>query len=97
MKNSEESTRLLFRPRPTELIAFKVPSDTLKSLQRVAVERDMSLDTLIRFYVGQGLRQDLARLFSDRVLETAAEVLARHIASEEERTEIMREIRLESV
>lgn len=38
------------------------------------------------------MRQDLSRLFADRVLDTTAEVLARHIQSEEEVSAIMREI-----
>jgi len=41
----------------------------------------------------QGLRQDLAKQFADRLLETTAQVLARHIQSAEEVSAIMREIR----
>jgi hypothetical protein len=46
---------------------------------------------------GQGLRQDLAKLFGDRVLETTAEVLAKHIESEEEVSAILREIRVAAI
>lgn len=56
----------------------------------------MSLDALLKFYVGQGLRQDAARLFSERIMQTTAEVLARHIPSEAERSAILREIRGEA-
>ncbi|HEX2189140.1 MAG TPA: hypothetical protein VHG51_09605 [Longimicrobiaceae bacterium] len=45
----------------------------------------------MKLYIGLGLHQDAARLFSERILETTARVLARHIASEEERTAIQRE------
>ncbi len=56
----------------------------------------MPLEALVKFYIGQGLRQDLAKLFSDRVLETTAQVLARHIQSEDEILAIIQEIQTET-
>ena len=52
----------------------------------------MTLEALIKFYIGQSLRQDLAKLFSERVLESTAEVLAKHIESKEEILTIIQEI-----
>lgn len=84
-----------FRPRPraAEPVTLSIPSDTLELIRRVAATRDMSPEALLKFYIGGGLRQDAARLFSERLMETTAEVLARHIPSEEERSTILREIR----
>ena len=57
----------------------------------------MSEQALLKFYIGQGLRQDLARLFGDRMLATTAHVLARHLPSDEDvAAAIMREIREEA-
>ncbi|WP_225894157.1 hypothetical protein [Atlanticothrix silvestris] len=53
----------------------------------------MSCEALLKFYIGQGLRQDVAQLFSNRVLEATAQVLARHIQSEAEISHILQEIR----
>ncbi len=94
MKNHKEKFELNLRPRPTETVSIEIPKDTLESLKKMAAKRDMSYQALLKFYIGQGLRQDLARLFGDRVLETAAEVLARHIQSEEEVSAILQEIRV---
>ena len=44
----------------------------------------MSVEALVKLYIGQGLRQDLARLFADRVLETTAQVLTHHLQSDAE-------------
>lgn len=74
-------------------MTLSVPSDTLDVIRRVAATRDMSEQALLKFYIGQGLRQDAARLFSERIMQTTAEVLARHISSEEERSAILSEIR----
>lgn len=84
------------RLRPTQKVALEIPTDTLAALQKVAANRDMSKEALLKLYVGQGLRQDVAHLFADRVLETTARVLARHIPSEEEVSEIIREIQVEA-
>ena len=96
MKKTEEGVVLHVRPRSVETVSIRIPTDTLASLSKVAAGRDMSLEALLKLYVGQGLRQDLARLFSDRVIETTAQVLSRHIPSEEEITAIMREIQAEA-
>ncbi len=97
MKKSEEKLKLRFRPREAETVAINIPKDTLESLKRVADNRDMSYQALLKLYIGQGLRQDLAQLFADRVLEMTAQVLTRHIQSEEEVSAIIQEIRVGAV
>ncbi len=72
---------------------MKVPTDTYESLERIAAARDMSVDTLMKLYIGQGLRQDLAQRFADHVLDLTAQVLARHGQSPEQVEAILREIR----
>ena len=93
MKKAEEEFELRFRPRAVETVSIEIPKDALDSLKKVAAIRDMSYQALLKFYIGQGLRQDLSRLFADRVLDNAAEILARHIESEEEVSAIIRELR----
>lgn len=93
----EEEFDLEFYPRESETVSISIPKDALESLEKVASSRDMSVQALLKFYIGQGLRQDLAKLFGDRVLETTEQVLARHMQSEEEISSILREIRSETV
>jgi len=93
MNKSEEQFELRFRPREVEKVSIEIPVSALDSLQKVAAGRDMSCQALIKFYVGQGLRQDLSKLYADRVLDRTAEVLARHIQSKDEVSTILREIR----
>ncbi len=97
MKQPNEEFELHIRPRPSETVSIDIPKDTLESLRKVSVSRDIPLQALLKFYIGQGLRQDLTKLFGDRVLETAAEVLAKHIQSEEEVSAIMKEIRISAI
>ena len=96
MKKAEEELMLQLRPRPVETVSIEIPKDTLEVLKKIAAHRDMSYQALLKFYIGQRLRQDLAKHFADRLLETTARVLARHIRSPEEVSAIMQEIRREA-
>jgi hypothetical protein len=96
-EKQEEEFELRFRARDAETVSIEIPRDTLKLLKKVAASRDMSYQALLKLYIGQGLRHDVTRLFGDRVLETAEQVLAKHIHSEEEVSSIIREIRSEAL
>ena len=72
MPVSEEGFPLNFKPRPSSSVSVSIPNDTLQSLEQVAARRDMSVETLIKYYVGQCLRQDLGSLeinFSDFTIQ----------------------------
>lgn len=57
MKNSnEKEPELRFRKRMPETVSLNIPLDTLSSLRKIAAERDMSVEALLKFYIGQGLR-----------------------------------------
>jgi hypothetical protein len=60
MNKPEEELKLHLRSRTTETVSIKIPIDTLRSLEKVAANRDMTVDALLKFYIGQSLRQDIA-------------------------------------
>jgi len=97
MSQTEEEIKLQIKPRSTEPVLLKVPVDAMRSLEQVATSRDMSIDALLKFYIGKGLRQDMAELFGDRLLKTTSIVLARHINSQEEISNILQEIQAEII
>jgi hypothetical protein len=78
-----------------EPVTIRLPTNVIATLQEIATAREMStLEALLRFYIGQGLREDLSREFYSRVLNHAAQVLARHNHSPEEVEALVEEIRL---
>jgi hypothetical protein len=93
MSQAEFPTELHLRPRPSTPVTLTVPTDTFTTLQEVATTRDMSVEALMKLYIGQGLRHDVAQRFADRVLDLTAQVLARHGQSQEQVDAIVREIR----
>jgi hypothetical protein len=60
---------LRLRPRPSTPLTLPVPDDVLKSLQEIAADREMSLEGLLKLYIGKGLRQDLSDRRSARSVE----------------------------
>jgi hypothetical protein len=64
-----DSAEFHLRPRPSTPLTLPVPHDVLKSLQEIAADREMSLEGLLKLYIGKGLRQDL----SDRRAARSAE------------------------
>lgn len=57
-------------------ISMRMPEDVVDDLKRVAPQLGFSgYQPLMRAYVGQGLREDLARLESSSSLETFVEKL----------------------
>jgi len=92
----EDALELKVRPRDAETVSLHIPKGTLASLKKVADQRDIALDALLKLYIGKCLRQDLSQLFANQVLDSTAKVLARHHHSEEEVAQILQEICLES-
>ncbi len=96
MKTADDPSPLVITPRPSETLAVRMPTDVLQSLRREAIARDMPVEALVRFYVGAGLRQDLAKRLSERLLDSTARVLSQHISSEAEVSTILQEIRAQA-
>lgn len=94
---TEEGFDLKLRSRDSKPVTIHIPADTLASLEKIASGRDMSVEALLKLYIGQAMRQDLAKLSADRVLEKTAQVLKQHIQSEDEVSAILKEIRVETV
>jgi len=93
MSQAEFPSELNIRPRLSTTVTLKLPVDTFTTLEEVATNRDMEVEALLKLYIGQGLRHDIAQRFADRVLDLTAQVLARHGQSQEQVEAIVREIR----
>jgi hypothetical protein len=83
MKANERILRRLRKDRPMTTISIRVPEDVIEDLKRVAPELGFSgYQPLIRAYVGQGLRKDLARLERDSAGALTASLRRRGVADE---------------
>jgi hypothetical protein len=96
-ETSNETVELKVNVRFSEAVTVKIPIDTLAALRAIASKKDMSLEGLIKFYVGQGLRADLTQLRADQTLNTAQQVLAEYLNSGEAAAKLVNEIRRRSI
>ena len=94
---TEEGFELKLRSRTSKPVTIHIPADTLVSLEKIAEGRDMSVEALLKLYIGQSMRQDLVKLSADRMLEKTAQVLTKHIKSQKEVSAILKEIQVQSV
>lgn len=93
---SDETLELNVRPREAETVSLQIPKDTLLSLEQIAKRKDMSLASLLRFYIGKGLRQDRSQSFADHVLNSTAKALEKRNYPPNEVAEILQEIQMKS-
>ncbi len=77
------------KDRPTKPITIRMPVDVLEDLKRVAPAKGMpGYQSLIKFYIGQGLRGDLERLWEKERAEKLESILDRYDLKEEHKAEI---------
>jgi predicted DNA binding CopG/RHH family protein len=83
MKMNERIAKRLRQDRPMTTISIRVPEDVIDDLKLLAPVLGFSgYQPLIRAYIGQGLRKDVARLESHQ-LKAVAEALRRHGVEEQ--------------
>lgn len=92
-RNTDLSDQIMrLKERATTDLTLDLPDTVLTSLEEVASIKGMSLRALVRLYIGEGLREDLAHMSANRVANATAEVLLEKLESEEEVTAILEEI-----
>ena len=70
---TEEGFGLKIRSRDSKPVTIHIPADTLASLEKIATGRDTTVEALLKLYIGQSMRQDLAKLSAEpRVGENCA-------------------------
>jgi hypothetical protein len=84
MKTNRQRMQVrLRRDRPMTTISMRIPEDVIDDLKEVAGKLDFSgYQPLIRAYIGQGLRRDLARLERPELADLE-ESMRRHGVREE--------------
>jgi hypothetical protein len=91
MKMSERLKKRLRKDRAMTTISMRLPEDVIGDLKEIAPELGFSgYQPLIRAYIGQGLRKDLARMENSQV-QVLAESLRRHGVKDEVISQVLTE------
>lgn len=93
---TERIKKRLRKDRTMTTISMRLPEDVIDDLKEVAPALGFSgYQPLIRAYIGQGLRKDLARMENSQV-QLLTESLRRHGVKDEVISEAIAEARLRS-
>ena len=65
--------------RPSKPITMRIPEDVLEDLKKLAPRKGVTgYQGLIKLYIGQGLRKDLAAMREEEAAERARRVMEEH-------------------
>jgi predicted DNA binding CopG/RHH family protein len=93
MTMNERIQKRLRKDRPMTSISLRMPEDVIEDLKAIAPTMGFSgYQPLIRAYIGQGLRKDLARLENDQV-KLVVESLRRHGVADQVIAEAIAEVK----
>ena len=53
--------KLEIKERPSRMVSIRIPVDTLEQLREVATSRELGYQSLLKLYIGEGLRKDVNR------------------------------------
>ena len=65
--------------RPSKPVSIRVPLDTLEQLKVVASQKELGYQSLLKLYIGEGLRRDLMEFSQDNLMAKTLTVLRKHI------------------
>lgn len=93
MSMNERIQKRLRKDRPMTSISLRIPEDVIEDMKAIAPTLGFSgYQPLIRAYIGQGLRKDLARLENDQV-KLVVESLRRHGVDDQVIAEAIAEVK----
>lgn len=96
MSMNERIQKRLRKDRPMTSISLRIPEDVIEDMKAIAPTLGFSgYQPLIRAYIGQGLRKDLARLENDQV-KLVVEILRRHGVDDQVIAEAIAEVKAKS-
>lgn len=80
-ENTKEPSmkKLKLTARPSRMVSIRIPLDTVEQLKRVASAKDLGYQSLLKLYIGEGLRDDLENLKKERLLSQTENVLRKHL------------------
>lgn len=82
--------KLEIKERPSKMVSLRIPLDTLQQLKEVAAAKDLSL---LKLYIGEGLRKDLAVTKTQALLNKTEHLLRKHLGDDRKLQTILRKLR----
>jgi len=71
--------KLEIKERPSKMVSIRIPVDTLEQLREVATSRELGYQSLLKLYIGEGLRKDVAERKKHTLLDETENLLRKHL------------------
>lgn len=75
------------------MVSIRVPLDTLEQLKQVAASRDLGYQSLLKLYIGEGLRKDIAAMKKETLLNETENLLREHLGDDQKLKTILGKLR----
>ncbi len=85
--------KLKIKERPSKMVSLRIPLDTLEQLKEVAVSRELGYQSLLKLYIGEGLRKDLAATQAQTLINKTENLLRKHLGDDRKIHTILRKLR----
>jgi predicted DNA binding CopG/RHH family protein len=84
---------LEIKQRPSKMVSLRIPLDTLEQLKKVAATKELGYQSLLKLYIGEGLRKDLAEMGKQSLLSETENLLRKHLDDDKQVKTILRKLR----
>jgi hypothetical protein len=92
-ENSMKKVNITLHRRPSKMVSIRVPKDALEQLKLIAAQKELGYQSLLKLYIGEGLRRDLAEMSQASFIAKTVNVLRKHIADEKKVAAIERSLK----
>jgi len=75
------------------MVSLRIPLDTLEQLKEVATSKDLGYQSLLKLYIGEGLRKDLSTMKAHNVMNETENLLRKHLGDDRKLRTIMSKLR----
>jgi len=85
--------KLEIKDRPSKKVSIRIPLDTLEQSKAVAAARELGYQSLLKLYIGEGLRKDTAEMRKHTIINEAENLLRKHLVDERKVKTILRKLK----
>jgi hypothetical protein len=89
--------KLEIKERPSKMVSLRIPLDTLEQLKEVAASRELGYQSLLKLYIGEGLRKDLTTMKTHTLINKTENLLRKHLNDDRKLHSILRKLRKATV
>jgi hypothetical protein len=93
MKKGEYMKKLEIKERPSKMVSLRIPVDTLEQLREVAESKDLGYQSLLKLYIGEGLRKDLSAMKTHSLMNETENLLRKHLGNDRKLNTILNKLR----